>query len=94
MIACCSEKFTSTASTPGAVLMAFSAFGAHVCHVMPSMRITVLSMSDEITSLGVKKLVAAFGKNRNAIAKAVTPQSITLLKAIILDVLDEAGRGR
>lgn len=85
IVACFVAKSTLTASTPGADLRAASAFGAHVCHVMPSIVITVRSMSAVNSSLAVSKLVKACGKNKKTTATTVTPHSRTLLKVMMFE---------
>ena len=82
IVACPVSKSASTASTPGADLMAFSAFDAHVCHVMPSILIAERSMSAVNTSLDGRSPVILSGKKRKTITMTVTPHNMTLLNVI------------
>ena len=74
-----------TASTPGAVRMADSAFATQVCHVMPSTLITMRSISAVMRFSAGAKFVMTLGKNSITIAIAVTAQRRTLLNVMAAD---------
>ena len=65
--------------------MASTAVGAHVCHVMPSIVITVCFMSAVSSLPEAEVLVTVCGKNRKTITITVTVQSMIRLKVIILE---------